>query len=104
MIPGHTKFSPDRFFGMIKQKYRRTKVDSLTQLAEVVTSSTIERKNIQLIYWVMILVNLSPTTTGLNFCRLTSMFFLKSLVIIISVFAMLPLLVYLYESLLMMKR
>ena len=46
MIPGHTKFSPDRFFGMIKRKYRRTKVDSLSQLAEVVNSSTIERKNI----------------------------------------------------------
>ena len=25
MIPGHTKFGPDRFFGLIKRKYRRTK-------------------------------------------------------------------------------
>ena len=45
MIPGHTKFSPDRFFGMIKRKYRRTKVDSLIQLAEMVNSSTIECRN-----------------------------------------------------------
>ena len=49
MIPGHTKFSPDRSFGMIKRKYRRTKVDSPTQL----------------MYWVVTLLNLSPTTTGL---------------------------------------
>ena len=45
MIPGHTKFSPDRFFGMIKRKYRRTKVDSLAQIAEVVNSSTLEGRN-----------------------------------------------------------
>ncbi len=46
MISGHTKFSPDRFFGMIKRKYRRTKVDSLSQLAEMVNSSTLGQKNI----------------------------------------------------------
>ena len=45
MIPGHTKFSPGRFFGMNKQKYRHTKVDSLAQIAEVVNSSTLERRN-----------------------------------------------------------
>ena len=45
MIPGHTKFSPDRFFGMIKRKYRRTKLDSLNQLAEVVNTSTLECRN-----------------------------------------------------------
>ena len=86
MIPGHTKFSPDRSFGMIKRKYRRTKVDSPTQL----------------MYWVVTLLNLSPTTTGLNFYRLTSMFFLKSKSLHnISVFAILP---YLYGSLLTWKR
>lgn len=26
MIPGHTKFSPDWCFGLLKKKYRRTKV------------------------------------------------------------------------------
>jgi len=45
MIPGHTKFSPDRFFGMIKQKYRHTKVDSLSQLADVVNSSRVGTNN-----------------------------------------------------------
>ena len=45
MIPGHTKFSPDRFFGMIKRKYRRTRINTLSQLAEVVDSSTVERRN-----------------------------------------------------------
>ena len=45
MIPGHTKFSPDRFFGMIKRKYRRTRVNTLPQLAEMVDSSTVERRN-----------------------------------------------------------
>ena len=99
MIP---KFSPDRFFGMIKRKYRRTKIDSLTQLAEMVNSSTIER--ILLIFWAMILTNLSPTTTGLNFYRLTLTLFRKSLVIITSVFAILLLVVYLYENLPMTKK
>ena len=37
MIPGHTRFSPDRF---IKRKYRRTKLSSLTEIAEVVEGST----------------------------------------------------------------
>ena len=45
MIPGHTKFSPDRFFGMIKRRYRRTRINTLSQLAEVVDSSTVERRN-----------------------------------------------------------
>ena len=45
MIPGHTKFSPDRFFGMIKRKYRRTKLDSLSQIAEVVNNSTSGHRN-----------------------------------------------------------
>ena len=40
MIPGHTKFSPDRFFGLIKRKYRHTNVSSLIEIAEVVKTST----------------------------------------------------------------
>ena len=39
MITGHTKFSPDWCFGLWKKKYRRTKVSSLTELAEVVNTS-----------------------------------------------------------------
>ena len=45
MVPGHSKFSPDRFFGMIKQKYHRTKVDSLSQLADIDNTSTMGHKN-----------------------------------------------------------
>ena len=45
MIPGHTRFSPDRFFGLIKRKFRRSKVSSLSQIAEVVESSTTGGQN-----------------------------------------------------------
>lgn len=39
MIPGHTKFSPYRFFGLIKRKYRRTDVSSLAEIVEIVEQS-----------------------------------------------------------------
>ena len=38
MIPGHTKFSPDWCFGLLK-KYRRTKVGGLSDLCSVVNDS-----------------------------------------------------------------
>lgn len=39
MIVGHTKFSPDWCFGLLKQHYRRTFVSSLEDIARVVTQS-----------------------------------------------------------------
>ena len=39
MIPGRTKFSPDWCFGLLKKKYRRTKVGGLTDLVGVVNES-----------------------------------------------------------------
>ena len=39
MIPGHTKFSPDWCFGLLKKRYRRTKVGGLTDLVTVVNES-----------------------------------------------------------------
>ena len=36
---GHTKFSPDWCFGLLKQRFRRTKVDCLDDLVQVVESS-----------------------------------------------------------------
>ena len=39
MIPGHTKFSPDWCFGLLKKKYRRTMVGGLTDLCGVVNDS-----------------------------------------------------------------
>ena len=35
MIPGHPKLSPDWCFGLLKKKYRRTKVGGLTDLVGV---------------------------------------------------------------------
>ena len=38
---GHTKFFADAGFGMLKRKFRRTKVGCLHDIAEVVRSATI---------------------------------------------------------------
>ena len=40
MLAGHTKFTPDRFFGLIKRTYRRTIVDTIGCLSHVVANST----------------------------------------------------------------
>ena len=51
MIPGHTRFSPDQYFGLIKRKYRKTRVSSVAQLSKVVTDSTQTGRNcVQLAY------------------------------------------------------
>ena len=39
MIPGHTKFAPDRFFGVFK-KFRMSNVQTMLDMARVVQSST----------------------------------------------------------------
>ena len=39
MLVGHTKFAPDWCFGLFKQRYRRTFVSSLNDIANVVNSS-----------------------------------------------------------------
>jgi len=41
MILGHTKFSPHWCFGIMKKKYRRTKVGGLTDLIDVVNHSAV---------------------------------------------------------------
>ena len=45
MLAGHTRFSPDRFFGLIKRKYRHTKTSSLREIAEIVKNSTTTGQN-----------------------------------------------------------
>src|SRR3954463_8224144 len=40
MIPGHTKFKCDGSFGMIKKLYRKTRVDCLNHVADVVKRSS----------------------------------------------------------------
>ena len=39
MIVGHTKFGPDWAFGLVKQKYRKTKVGCLDDIVKVVEDS-----------------------------------------------------------------
>ena len=39
LIVGHTKFSPDWCFGLLKQRFRRTKVSTLSELEHVVNIS-----------------------------------------------------------------
>ena len=39
MLVGHTKFAPDWCFGLFKQRYRRTFVSSLDDVADVLNSS-----------------------------------------------------------------
>ena len=41
MVAGHIKFSPDRFFGLLKLKLRKSEVDNLNNLVKVIESSTI---------------------------------------------------------------
>ena len=41
LIVGHTKFSPDTCFGMIKRFYRRTFVGCLDDIAKVVSKSSV---------------------------------------------------------------
>ena len=45
MIPGHTKFKCDGSFGLIKKLYRRTRVDCLDHVVEVVKKSSQARLN-----------------------------------------------------------
>ena len=41
MITGHTKFSHDWCFGLLKKRYRHTKVGELTDLIDVVNQSPV---------------------------------------------------------------
>lgn len=40
MVPGHTKFLPDGAFGLVKQKYRKTRVCCIADLAKMVDDSS----------------------------------------------------------------
>ena len=46
MLVGHTKFSPDGYFGLIKKKYRRSKVYTYDHLVDVINTSTNDKYNI----------------------------------------------------------
>ena len=46
MLPGRTKFAPDRLFGLIKKLYWRTPVSTLADLEQVVQNSTTGSQNV----------------------------------------------------------
>ncbi|XP_030833175.1 uncharacterized protein LOC115920747 [Strongylocentrotus purpuratus] len=46
MVSGHTKFSPDRAFGLVKHRYKRTFVSSLQDISDVVEESSVNGHNI----------------------------------------------------------
>ena len=50
MVVGLTKFSPDSCFGLLKQQFRRTRVDELGDIVEVVTKSA-SCNNVEVIGW-----------------------------------------------------
>lgn len=51
MVAGHTKFSPDGFFGLIKLKMRHSEVQNLSDLVQVVLNSTVNGFNTaQIVY------------------------------------------------------
>jgi hypothetical protein len=39
LVVGHTKFAPDWCFGLLKQKFRKSKVDCLADLVKVAQAS-----------------------------------------------------------------
>ena len=45
MLVGHTKFAPDRFFGLFKHLYRRSLVDTMTYIVRVMRESSSSGKN-----------------------------------------------------------
>ena len=46
MVAGHTKFSPDGFFGLIKLLLRKSEVDNLNDLTKIIQYSTTGKYNI----------------------------------------------------------
>ena len=46
MLVGHTKFSPDAYFGLLKKKYRLSKIYTFEQIVDVINSSTVKECNV----------------------------------------------------------
>lgn len=45
MLVGHTKFAPDRFFGLFKNLYRKSQIDTIVDIERVVEESSTSGKN-----------------------------------------------------------
>ena len=46
MLVGHTKFSPDQFFGVFKKAYRRSSISTVAEVAQVIEKSTHTKQNL----------------------------------------------------------
>ena len=46
LITGHTKFAPNWCFGLFKERFRRTRINTLEEIADVVKKSTVTGINI----------------------------------------------------------
>lgn len=46
MLVGHTKFSPDAYFGLLKKRYRHSKVHTHNQIVDVINASTVKGCNV----------------------------------------------------------
>ena len=46
MLVGHTKFAPDRFFGLFKRLYRKSVINTIEDVALTVRRSSVAGKNI----------------------------------------------------------
>ena len=46
MLVGHTKFSPDAYFGLLKKKYRRSSTYTYRQLIDIINTSTVKECNV----------------------------------------------------------
>jgi len=46
MLVGHTKFSPDAYFGLLKKKYRRSRTYTYRQLIDIINTSTVKGCNV----------------------------------------------------------
>src|SRR6266513_2650608 len=74
MVPGHTKFKCDGNFGMIKKLYRRTRVDCLGHVVEVIKKSSPAGLN-KAQFYEFILRNYQAS-------RNINIFFLKHLILV----------------------
>ena len=50
MLPGHTKFSPDSYFGLLKSKYRKSDIDCLQDLVNCIVNCSKNNKTIPQVY------------------------------------------------------
>jgi hypothetical protein len=46
MLVGHTKFSPDAYFGLLKKNYRRSRTYTYRQLIDIINTSTVKGCNV----------------------------------------------------------